>query len=71
MQDDLYLIAADGWKAETDRIMEKNNQGKEKDKGKGWTCDLVPKTLVVARFCAKEQPRSIRSPLNLKASPPV
>jgi type I restriction enzyme M protein len=53
MQDDLYLIAADGWKAETYRIIEKNKQGKEKDKG--WTCDLVPKDLVVARFFAKEQ----------------
>jgi type I restriction enzyme M protein len=52
MQDDLYLIAADGWKAETYRIIEKNKQGKEKDKG--WTCDLIPKTLVVAGFFAKE-----------------
>jgi type I restriction enzyme M protein len=53
MQDDLYLIAADGWKAETYRIVEKNKQGKEKDKG--WTCDLVSKPLIVARFYAKEQ----------------
>ena len=40
MQDDCYLIAADGWKAETYRIIEKDKKGKEKDKG--WTCDLVP-----------------------------
>jgi type I restriction enzyme M protein len=53
MQDDCYLIAADGWKAETYRIIEKNKQGKEKDKG--WTCDLIPKPLVVARFYGKEQ----------------
>jgi type I restriction enzyme M protein len=53
MQDDLYLIAADGWKAETYRVIEKNKQGKEKDKG--WTCDLIPKPLVVARFYRKEQ----------------
>ena len=52
MQDDCYLIAADGWKAETTRITEKN-KGKEKDKG--WTCDLVPKALVVASYLAKEQ----------------
>ena len=39
MQDDCYLIAADGWKAETYRIIEKDKNGKEKDKG--WTCDLV------------------------------
>ena len=53
MQDDCYLIAADGWKAETSRILEKDKRGKEKDKG--WTCDLVPKPLIVARYFAKEQ----------------
>jgi type I restriction enzyme M protein len=53
MQDDCYLIAADGWKAETTRIVEKDKKGKEKDKG--WTCDLVPKSLIVARYFAKEQ----------------
>jgi len=53
MQDDCYLIAADGWKAETYRIIEKDKKGKEKDKG--WTCDLVPKSLIVARYFAKEQ----------------
>jgi type I restriction enzyme M protein len=53
MQDDCYLISADGWKAETSRIIEKDKKGKDKDKG--WTCDLVPKPLIVARFFAKEQ----------------
>ncbi|MGB3906955.1 MAG: type I restriction-modification system subunit M [Methanomethylovorans sp.] len=53
MQDDCYLIADEGWKAKTYRIIEKDKKGKEKDKG--WTCDLVPKYLVVARFFAKEQ----------------
>ena len=53
MQDDCYLIAADGWKAETYRVIEKDKKGKEKDKG--WTCDLIPKPLIVARFSAKEQ----------------
>lgn len=53
MQDDCYLIAADGWKAETTRIIEKDKKGKEKDRG--WTCDLVPKSLIVARYFAKEQ----------------
>ena len=33
MQDDAYLIAADGWRAETYRIIEKDKKGKEKDKG--------------------------------------
>jgi len=53
LQDDAYLIAADGWKAETSRIVEKDKRGRERDKG--WTCDLVPKPLVVARFFAREQ----------------
>ena len=53
MQDDCYLIAADGWKAETYRVIEKDKKGKEKDKG--WTCDLVPKPLIVGRYFAAEQ----------------
>jgi type I restriction enzyme M protein len=53
MQDDCYLIATDGWKSETYRIIERDKKGKEKDKG--WTCDLVPKGLVVARYFAAEQ----------------
>ncbi len=53
MQDDCYLIAADGWQAETYRIIEKDKKGKEKDKG--WTCDLVPKELIVARYFAPQQ----------------
>jgi N-6 DNA Methylase len=32
MQDDVYLIAADGWKAETYRVIESNKKGKEVDK---------------------------------------
>ncbi|MEK0445336.1 MAG: hypothetical protein RLZZ399_657 [Verrucomicrobiota bacterium] len=53
MQDDCYLIAADGWVAKTTRILETDKKGKTKDKG--WTCDLVPKSLLVSRFFAKEQ----------------
>ena len=53
MQDDCYLISADGWRAETSRIIERDKKGKEKDKG--WACDLVPKPLIVARYFAKEQ----------------
>ncbi|MDO9463609.1 MAG: type I restriction endonuclease subunit M, partial [Deltaproteobacteria bacterium] len=53
MQDDCYLIAADGWKAETYRILVENKQKKKVDKG--WTCDLVPKELVINRFFLKEK----------------
>ena len=53
MQDDCYQVAADGWKAETYRVIEKDKKGKEKDRG--WTCDLVPKAILVARYFAQEQ----------------
>lgn len=57
MQDDCYLIAADGWVAETYRVMEEVKSGKMKGemKDKGWACDLVPKPYIVARYFAKEQ----------------
>ncbi|HBP86141.1 MAG TPA: type I restriction-modification system subunit M [Nitrospiraceae bacterium] len=58
MQDDCYLIAADGWAATTRRVTEekKNKEGKIiKEVDKGWTCDLVPKILIVARYFAKEK----------------
>jgi type I restriction enzyme M protein len=53
MQDDCYLISADGWKAEVYRAIEKDKKGKEKDRG--WVCDLIPKELLVARYFAQEQ----------------
>jgi type I restriction enzyme M protein len=57
MQDDAYLIAADGWVAKTYRVMEEVKNGKKKGemKDKGWACDLVPKALIVARYFAPEQ----------------
>jgi len=58
MQDDGYLIADDGWKAPTYRIVEKDKKGKKKDKG--WACDLVPKQLIVDRYFAVMQ-AAIRS----------
>jgi type I restriction enzyme M protein len=53
MQDDCYFIAVEGWKAETYRNIVRDKNGKEKDKG--WVCDLVPKSLLVAHYFAKEQ----------------
>jgi type I restriction enzyme M protein len=49
MQDDAYVIASDGWKAEIEVLTTK--KGKES----GWDCDLVPKHLVIARYFQKEQ----------------
>ncbi len=53
MQDDAYLITQDGWKATTYRILIENKQKKLIDKG--WTCDLVPKDLVIARYFTPEK----------------
>jgi type I restriction enzyme M protein len=53
MQDDAYLIAADGWQAQPRRIAETDKKGKTKDKG--WVCDLLPKPFIVARYFAAEQ----------------
>jgi len=47
MKDDVYLIVEDGWTANVRRILEKNNKGKEVDKG--WTCDLIPKELIIKK----------------------
>lgn len=63
MQDDTYLIAADGWKAETYRILEekKNKAGQVvKTIDKGWTCDLIPKPLLINRYFS-EQKQAIES----------
>ncbi len=53
MQDDCYLIALDGWVAKPARIIETDKKGRSKDKG--WVCDLLPKSLIVARYFATEQ----------------
>jgi len=57
MQDDCYLIAADGWVAETHRVLEEVKSGNRKGetKDKGWTCDLIPKPYIVARYFAEAQ----------------
>jgi type I restriction enzyme M protein len=48
LQDDVYAISAEGWRADTYRLQETTKAGKLKDRG--WSCDLVPKELVVRRF---------------------
>jgi type I restriction enzyme M protein len=53
MQDDCYMIAAEGWKAETYRIMVENQKKKLVDKG--WTCDLIPKELVINSYFKAEK----------------
>jgi type I restriction enzyme M protein len=47
MKDDIYLLNEYGWVAKTERVL-------VKEKDKGWTCDLIPKKLVVNRFLSQE-----------------
>jgi type I restriction enzyme M protein len=50
MQDDVYAISAEGWRAQPYRVLETDKKGKTKDKG--WACDLVPKELLVRQLFA-------------------
>lgn len=55
LQDDAYLIAADGWvdAARPKRIIETTQSGKTTDKG--WHSELVPKDVLIARHFADER----------------
>jgi len=70
MQDDCYLIAAEGWRAVPYRVIE-TKKGKDGKPGrqvdKGWACDLVPKPLIVARYFAVEQAAIDRLAAELEA----
>ena len=63
MQHDCYLIAAPvetggGWHAATYCIVEENktkNGQASKTINKGWTCDLIPKKLVIGRYFGAQQ----------------
>lgn len=46
MQDDVYLIAGDGWKAELSQVNEKKAE---------WDSELVPKRYVINRYFTAEQ----------------
>jgi type I restriction enzyme M protein len=59
MQDDCYLINADGWKAEPYRIIVENKQGKKVDKG--WTCDLVPVELIIKKYFNDDKEALLKS----------
>ncbi|RRR67082.1 MAG: SAM-dependent DNA methyltransferase [Candidatus Viridilinea halotolerans] len=66
MQDDVYLIAADGWVAKPERIVETDKKGRQKDRG--WACDLVPKDLIVTRFFVAEQAALVTLASDLEAT---
>ncbi|WP_097462092.1 type I restriction-modification system subunit M [Mangrovitalea sediminis] len=57
LQDDAYEITSDGWVAETRRVLEEIKTGKKKGQMKdtGWTCDLIPRPYIVARYFKEKQ----------------
>jgi type I restriction enzyme M protein len=58
MQDDIYLIAVNGWVAKPERIViEKENKktGVKKITDQGWKCDLIPKELVINKYFSQEK----------------
>lgn len=65
MQDDCYLISAEGWKAEARRVIEQNKKGQQKDKG--WVCDLIPKELMIECFFASKKAELSRRQEDLDA----
>ena len=72
-QDDAYAIAADGWVANTYRVIEKTTKGKGEnaktvEKDKGWVCDLIPKPYLVARYFTTEQAKIYETSAALEAS---
>jgi type I restriction enzyme M protein len=68
MQDDVYAISAEGWRAEPYRVLETDKKGKTKDKG--WACDLVPMELLVRLLFAGdlEMIEALRSQLEEASS---
>jgi type I restriction enzyme M protein len=72
-QDDAYVIAIDGWVAKTSRVIEKTTKGKGDnaktvEKDKGWTCDLIPKRYIVARYFAAEQAKIDETQVTLETT---
>ena len=52
MQDDCYLIAADGWQVSIEDVYEENKKGKQVYKG--WVCELLPQSIVTKHyFCQR------------------
>lgn len=58
MEDDIYLISVDGWKAETYRVLMEKAANKKGGQAtlidKGWACDLVPKDLITNHYFKAE-----------------
>ncbi len=54
MQDDLYLISRDGWKVTVELPTNKKGEVKKSYSYEDLSCDLVPTTILVNRYFAKQ-----------------
>jgi type I restriction enzyme M protein len=52
LSDDLYILKENGWVAEPQKIYETKNGVK---KEKGWDCDFIPKSLLIAERLKEDQ----------------
>lgn len=62
MQDDAYIIAADDWKVNAERIIE---TVKDQKKDKGWKADLLPKEVVINRYFTERRDELLREQAKL------
>ncbi len=69
IQDDCWQISQNGWKPDIAVIYQETRKGKNRGrkKEKGWSCDLTPKELVVARFFAEDQQNLEKMQADLEA----
>lgn len=51
MQDDVYMVGMDGWKAKVYQVVDAKGKAKKDE----WNCDLVPKGLVINRYFQEDQ----------------
>jgi type I restriction enzyme M protein len=51
MRDDVYMIMEEGWKVIVSPVTDKNGKSKKGE----WTCELIPKDLVIQRYFKDKQ----------------
>jgi len=64
MKDDVYMIVEDGWEAKVRRLIEKK---KNKEVDKGWTCDLLPKSLIIEAYLGADASKLQELQANLES----
>lgn len=66
MQDDAYTVSAEGWKATPILLAETAKKGAAKSKG--WSCDLLPKDIVVKSYFSAQASKLDKLKADLEAA---